>query len=221
MQGKILVVDAISTNRIVLKVKLSGAFYQVLQAATIEEALQSARGQQPDLIVTALSLPDGTAADLCRHISVGATCPHGDACRRVHDVDTWMKHKPADLPGPCPFNRGGSDCPYGLRCRFSKSHGEPKKYGPSNPDDPIASQNPHTWTRDAEVTRGEADAERNSIFAAAFSENTEFFEFYRSLTAYQRSLQAGNSTMVMSPDSEFFNYLRSDQGSRSVEGERN
>ena len=92
------------------------------------------------------------AADLCRHISVGATCPHGDACRRVHDVDTWMKHKPADLPGPCPFNRGGSDCPYGLRCRFSKSHGEPKKYGPSNPDDPIASQNPHTWTRDAEVT---------------------------------------------------------------------
>ncbi|WP_099827656.1 protease modulator HflC [Oceaniglobus indicus] len=66
-------------------------------------------------------------------------------------------------------------------------------------------------TRDAEVTRGEADAERSAIFAGAFGENREFFEFYRSLTAYQRSLNADNSTMVMSPDTEFFDYLKSDQ----------
>lgn len=65
-------------------------------------------------------------------------------------------------------------------------------------------------TRDAEVTRGEADAERNGIFAEAFGADQEFFEFYRSLTAYQRALKANNSTMVLSPDSEFFNYLRSD-----------
>ena len=51
---------------------------------------------------------------------------------------------------------------------------------------------------------------RNAIFAGAFGANPEFFEFYRSLTAYQRSLQAGNSTLVLSPDSEFFNYLRDD-----------
>ncbi|MEL6641136.1 MAG: protease modulator HflC [Pseudomonadota bacterium] len=67
-------------------------------------------------------------------------------------------------------------------------------------------------TRQAEITRGEADAERNAIFAEAFGSDPEFFEFYRSMTAYSRSLQPGNSTMVLSPDNEFFNYLKSDQG---------
>ncbi|MEM1301203.1 MAG: protease modulator HflC, partial [Pseudomonadota bacterium] len=64
--------------------------------------------------------------------------------------------------------------------------------------------------RESEIIRGEADARRNNIFAAAFGQEPEFFEFYRSLTAYQRSLQEGNSTMVLSPDSDFFNYLRND-----------
>lgn len=66
--------------------------------------------------------------------------------------------------------------------------------------------------RDAEIIRGEADAERNAIFAAAFGEDPEFFEFYRSLTAYTNALQGKNSTMVISPDSEFFDYLKSDIG---------
>ncbi|WP_028958204.1 protease modulator HflC [Sulfitobacter sp. 20_GPM-1509m] len=74
-------------------------------------------------------------------------------------------------------------------------------------------------TRQADIIRGEADAERNGIFATAFGADPEFFEFYRSLTAYERALKGSNSTMVMSPDSEFFNYLRSDQGARSAEGE--
>ncbi|WP_299292374.1 protease modulator HflC [uncultured Tateyamaria sp.] len=73
--------------------------------------------------------------------------------------------------------------------------------------------------RQAEIIRGEADARRNAIFANAFGADPEFFEFYRSLTAYERALGADNSTMVMSPDSEFFNYLRSDQGTRSAEGD--
>lgn len=75
-------------------------------------------------------------------------------------------------------------------------------------------------TREADIVRGQADAERNAIFAAAFGEDPEFFEFYRSLTAYERALKGSNSSMVLSPNSEFFNYLRSDQGARSVEGER-
>ncbi len=65
--------------------------------------------------------------------------------------------------------------------------------------------------RQSEIIRGEADAERNNIFASAFSADPEFFEFYRSMTAYQRSLQGGNSTLVLSPDSDFFNYLKSDE----------
>ncbi|MEP6017906.1 MAG: protease modulator HflC [Paracoccaceae bacterium] len=66
--------------------------------------------------------------------------------------------------------------------------------------------------RQAEIARGEADAQRNAIFANAFGEDPEFFEFYRSLTAYQRALQGNNSTLVLSPDSEFFNYLKSPTG---------
>ena len=73
--------------------------------------------------------------------------------------------------------------------------------------------------RQAEIVRGEADARRNAIFAEAFSKDSEFFEFYRSLTAYERALQGKNSTMVMSPDSEFFDYLGSDNGRRSSVGE--
>jgi membrane protease subunit HflC len=66
--------------------------------------------------------------------------------------------------------------------------------------------------REAEIIRGEADALRNNIFADAFGRDEEFFEFYRSLTAYSRSLQGSNSSMVLSPDSEFFNYLKSSAG---------
>ena len=66
--------------------------------------------------------------------------------------------------------------------------------------------------RQSEITRGEADAKSNAIFNEAFGADPEFFEFYRSLNAYRQALQGSNSSMVMSPDSEFFNYLRSDQG---------
>ncbi|MBU2980842.1 protease modulator HflC [Lentibacter algarum] len=66
--------------------------------------------------------------------------------------------------------------------------------------------------RKAEITRGEADAKRNAIFAKAFGADEEFFEFYRSLNAYRKALKGSNSSMVMSPDSEFFNYLNSETG---------
>mmetsp|Transcript_27231 Transcript_27231/g.49833 ORF Transcript_27231/g.49833 Transcript_27231/m.49833 type:complete len:299 (+) Transcript_27231:3376-4272(+) len=66
--------------------------------------------------------------------------------------------------------------------------------------------------REAEITRGEADAERNAIFADAFGEDPEFFEFYRSLNAYRAALKGENSSIVMSPDSDFFNYFRDVQG---------
>jgi len=66
--------------------------------------------------------------------------------------------------------------------------------------------------RQAEVIRGEADAERNRILAEAFARDPEFFSFIRSLTAYEVSLKGANSSIVMQPDSEFFNYLRSERG---------
>ena len=66
--------------------------------------------------------------------------------------------------------------------------------------------------REAQVARGEADAERNNIFAQAFGADPEFFAFYRSMQAYENALRGSNSSMVMTPDSEFFNYLKSDKG---------
>jgi membrane protease subunit HflC len=61
--------------------------------------------------------------------------------------------------------------------------------------------------KNAEIIRGEADAQRNAIYAEAFGRDPEFFAFTRSLTSYERALQAGNSSIVMSPNSEFFDYL--------------
>ena len=63
--------------------------------------------------------------------------------------------------------------------------------------------------KQAEITRGEADARRNAIFADAFSQDPEFFDFYRSLRAYETALQEGNTSLVINPDSEFFSYLKS------------
>ena len=72
--------------------------------------------------------------------------------------------------------------------------------------------------REGEIARGEADARRNGIFADAFTADPEFFEFYRSLTAYTRALKGSNSTLVLSPDSEFFDYLRNDRGNAGGAG---
>ena len=61
--------------------------------------------------------------------------------------------------------------------------------------------------RDAEIIRGEGDAERSQIFADAYNRNPDFFEFYRSMESYRRALGASGTTMVLSPDSEFFQYF--------------
>lgn len=60
----------------------------------------------------------------------------------------------------------------------------------------------------AQRLEGEGDAERNRIFAAAYGKDAEFFAFYRSLLAYENSIKAG-TPFVLSPESEFFKYMRS------------
>ena len=66
--------------------------------------------------------------------------------------------------------------------------------------------------KNSDIIRGEADAARNAIFADAFGRDPEFFAFYRSLAAYEMSLKGSNSTLVISPDSEFFDFLKSNTG---------
>lgn len=65
--------------------------------------------------------------------------------------------------------------------------------------------------KQSEIIRGEADATRNAIYAEAFGRDPEFFAFTRSLTSYERALKGSNSSIVMQPDSTFFDYLRSDK----------
>jgi len=76
MHGKILIVDAIPTNRIVLKVKLATAFYAVTQAGSIDEAVQIAARDRPDLIIAAVDLPEGGGARLARRLNAGVTGAH-------------------------------------------------------------------------------------------------------------------------------------------------
>ena len=63
MSGRILIIDALATNRIVLKVKLSSAYYSVLQADSGRDALRQVRRDAPDLILTSATLPDMDASD--------------------------------------------------------------------------------------------------------------------------------------------------------------
>lgn len=73
--------------------------------------------------------------------------------------------------------------------------------------------------KQADIIRGEADARRNAIFADAFGRDPEFFAFYRSLKAYEESLNGNNTTLVISPDSEFFDYLKDAAGPQSGAGQ--
>jgi membrane protease subunit HflC len=66
-------------------------------------------------------------------------------------------------------------------------------------------------TRQSEILRGEGDAERNRIFAQAYGADPEFFAFYRSMRAYEGALGGENTTILLSPDSEFFRYFGTDQ----------
>lgn len=64
----------------------------------------------------------------------------------------------------------------------------------------------------ADLTRGEGDGERNRIFAEAFNRDPDFFAFYRSMQAYEQGLKAGDTRLVISPDSEFFRYFSNPAG---------
>jgi membrane protease subunit HflC len=63
--------------------------------------------------------------------------------------------------------------------------------------------------RDAEIMRGEGDALATEIYADAYGENQDFYEFYRSMTAYRAALANQSDVLVLEPDSEFFKYFGS------------
>lgn len=64
--------------------------------------------------------------------------------------------------------------------------------------------------KDAQILRGQGEGERNRIFGEAFSKDSEFYAFYRSMIAYSQALGQGDATLVLSPTSEFFQYFNSE-----------
>ncbi|MFM8245232.1 MAG: protease modulator HflC [Candidatus Fonsibacter sp.] len=59
----------------------------------------------------------------------------------------------------------------------------------------------------SQILRGEGDGQRNKIFADAFGRDPEFFSFYRAMQSYEKSLQSGQTSLVLSPDSDFFKFF--------------
>ena len=59
----------------------------------------------------------------------------------------------------------------------------------------------------SEIMKGEGDGERNKIFANAFGRDPQFFAFYRAMQAYEKALIGGETSLVLSPDSEFFKFF--------------
>ena len=68
--------------------------------------------------------------------------------------------------------------------------------------------------RDAQIIKGEGDAISNKIFAGAFGKDPKFFAFYRSMIAYRRALQDGETSLVLSPDSDFFKFFNDSEGKK-------
>lgn len=62
--------------------------------------------------------------------------------------------------------------------------------------------------RDAAILRGEGDGEAARIYAEAYGRNPDFFEFYRSMRAYEQAMASSTTTLVLDPSSEFFKYLK-------------
>ena len=61
--------------------------------------------------------------------------------------------------------------------------------------------------KQSEIMKGEGDGQRNKIFAEAFGKDPEFFAFYRAMIAYEKALIGGDTSLILSPDSDFFKFF--------------
>jgi len=69
--------------------------------------------------------------------------------------------------------------------------------------------------KQSEIMKGEGDGQRNKIFADAFGKDPEFFAFYRNMQAYENALIGGETSLILSPDSEFFKFFGSIKGKQA------
>ena len=59
----------------------------------------------------------------------------------------------------------------------------------------------------SEIMKGEGDGQRNKIFANAFGRDPQFFAFYRAMQSYEKALIGGETSLILSPDSDFFKFF--------------
>ena len=74
--------------------------------------------------------------------------------------------------------------------------------------------------REAQTLKGEGDATRNAILGESYGKDPDFFEFFRSLEAYKETFAREGTTMVLSPNSDFFKYFGNLEGGRDRVNER-
>ncbi len=68
--------------------------------------------------------------------------------------------------------------------------------------------------RDSDILRGQGDAKKNKILGKAFNQDPNFFAFYRAMQAYSKALTEGDTTMVLSPKSDFFEFFGNAEGNQ-------
>jgi membrane protease subunit HflC len=61
--------------------------------------------------------------------------------------------------------------------------------------------------KQSQIFKGEGDGQRNKIFADAYGKDPEFFGFYRAMQAYETALIGGDTSLILSPDSDFFKFF--------------
>ena len=61
--------------------------------------------------------------------------------------------------------------------------------------------------KESEIMRGQGDGKRNKIFAGAFGQDPQFFAFYRAMQSYEKALIGGDTSLILSPDSDFFKFF--------------
>lgn len=71
--------------------------------------------------------------------------------------------------------------------------------------------------RESEIIRGAGDATASEIYANAYSQDPDFYSFYRSMAAYRESIGGSSDVLVLQPDGDFFRYLQNQLGARVVE----
>jgi len=108
VQGTILIIDGVATNRIMLKVQLSASYYRVVQTDSVASALSVAQRCCPDLVLTAMSLPDGSALDVAAalagetalaNVPVIAVSAQNDNASRIEALSAGIDdvlHQPLD-----------------------------------------------------------------------------------------------------------------------------